>query len=161
MVVTIKSFSQIGSLILDKYQYSICFFKLDILGIILCTTLAINVVWERSCKRYDACQSLQPAFLIVTNFCTATLVLKFQPFGQDSSLKHFLLFGQAVSSTAVVVCCCHLMLNVWWDDCYWGRLHQKIEMKMFMPIGSCTVGTKHFTYQCIDSTQTCIEFANK
>jgi len=44
MVVTIKSFSQIGSLILDKYQYSICFFKLDILGIILCTTLAINVV---------------------------------------------------------------------------------------------------------------------
>ncbi len=34
------------------------FFKLDILGIILCRTLAINVVCERSCKRYDAFQSL-------------------------------------------------------------------------------------------------------
>lgn len=61
MVVTIKSFSQIGSLILNnfnKYQYSICFFKVDILGIILCRTLAINVVCERSCKRYDTFQNL-------------------------------------------------------------------------------------------------------
>jgi hypothetical protein len=128
----------------------------------LCTTLAINVgMWEKLQKVWCIPKPTNQCFLVVTNFCIATRVLKFQPFGQASSLKHFLLFGQAVFSTAVVVCCCHLMLNVWWDDCYWGRLHQKIEMKLFMPIGSCTVGTKHFTYQCIDSTQTCIEFANK
>lgn len=106
-------------------------------------------------------KAYQPVFLIVTIFCTATIVLKFQPFGQNSSLKHFLLFGQAVFSIVFVICCCHLILHVWWDDCYWCRLHQRIEMKMFTPIGSCTVGTKHFTYQCIHSKQTCIEFTNK
>jgi hypothetical protein len=42
-------------------------------------------------------KAYQPVFLISTNFFTATLVLKFQLFGQDSSLKHFLLFEQAIS----------------------------------------------------------------
>jgi hypothetical protein len=71
-----------------------------ILGVILCRTLAINVVCEKSCKRYAAFQSLPTSISYFGKFlhCNTSS----QPLGQDSSLKHFLLFGQAFFSTALL-----------------------------------------------------------